>query len=61
MFSLDCIRHSFGSEIVLDRISLDIPEGTTTVLLGASGSGKSTLLRLMLGLISPDTGTVTFN
>ncbi|MEJ2523592.1 MAG: ATP-binding cassette domain-containing protein [Gammaproteobacteria bacterium] len=41
-------------------VDLRIPTGETTVLLGESGSGKSTLLRLMVGLVSPDEGTVAF-
>ena len=39
------IRKSFGAELVIDDLSLVVPEHTATVLIGASGSGKSTLLR----------------
>ena len=39
------LRKSFGSEIVIDDLSLAVPVHTATVLIGASGSGKSTLLR----------------
>ena len=39
------IRKSFGTELVLNDLSLAVPEHTATVLIGASGSGKSTLLR----------------
>jgi len=39
------IRKSFGSNLVLDDISLTFPEGSATVIIGASGSGKSTLMR----------------
>jgi sulfate transport system ATP-binding protein len=42
----------------LDDVSLDVPEGSLTALLGPSGSGKSTLLRVIAGLEVPDAGTV---
>jgi osmoprotectant transport system ATP-binding protein len=54
------VQKSFGAARVLDRVSLTVPAGRTTVLLGPSGGGKSTLLRLMIGLIRPDAGTVRF-
>lgn len=39
------VRKCFGDEVVLNNLSLEVPEHTATVLIGASGSGKSTLLR----------------
>ncbi|MFD6511653.1 ABC transporter ATP-binding protein [Rhodococcus sp. NPDC060176] len=45
----------------LDRISMTIPEGSFTVLVGASGSGKSTLLHCLAGLTTPTSGSVTDN
>src|SRR5690606_7437352 len=42
----------------LDRLSLVIPPGSVTAVVGPSGSGKSTLLRVLLGLCAPDGGTV---
>jgi polar amino acid transport system ATP-binding protein len=45
LLELRGIRKSFGSNLVLDNISLDFPEGSATVIIGASGSGKSTLMR----------------
>ena len=44
--------------LLLDNISLDVEEGTTTVLLGRSGSGKTTLLRTVNRLVEPASGTV---
>lgn len=48
----------FSGRMVLVGVDLELPEGTTTVLLGANGAGKSTLLRILLGLERPDRGQV---
>lgn len=45
LLELHGIRKSFGSNLVLDDISLSFPQGSATVIIGASGSGKSTLMR----------------
>jgi sulfate/thiosulfate transport system ATP-binding protein len=55
------IRHvskQFGQFAALDDVSLEVPSGSLTALLGPSGSGKSTLLRIIAGLEWPDTGEV---
>jgi sulfate transport system ATP-binding protein len=51
----------FGDFVALDEVSIDVPEGSLTALLGPSGSGKSTLLRVIAGLEEPDAGTVVIN
>jgi sulfate/thiosulfate transport system ATP-binding protein len=48
----------FGDFTALDDVSLEIPSGSLTALLGPSGSGKSTRLRVIAGLERPDAGTV---
>ncbi|CAB4668065.1 unannotated protein [freshwater metagenome] len=52
------VRKSFGNELVLNHLSLMVPEHTATVLIGASGSGKSTLLRCINLLESIDDGQI---
>ena len=48
-----------NSPVVLDNISLQIPHGKTTAIVGASGSGKTTLMKMMLGFYRPISGTIT--
>jgi sulfate transport system ATP-binding protein len=48
----------FGDFQALEDVSLTVPDGSLTAILGPSGSGKSTLLRIIAGLEEPDTGTV---
>ena len=44
---------------VLHRLTLDIPPGMITVLMGPSGAGKTTLIKHITGMLEPDRGTVT--
>jgi sulfate/thiosulfate transport system ATP-binding protein len=52
------VSKRFGSFVALDDVSVDVPAGSLTALLGPSGSGKSTLLRIIAGLEVPDAGSV---
>ena len=52
------VHKSFGAQKVLQGISLKVPKGRTTVIIGRSGSGKSVILKHMIGLIKPDQGKV---
>jgi sulfate/thiosulfate transport system ATP-binding protein len=52
------VTKRFGSYTALDQVSVAIPEGSLTALLGPSGSGKSTLLRVIAGLEQPESGQV---
>ncbi|MFC7620488.1 sulfate/molybdate ABC transporter ATP-binding protein [Microlunatus sp. GCM10028923] len=55
------ISRRFGDFVALNDVSVDIPSGGLTALLGPSGGGKSTLLRIIAGLEEADTGTVEIN
>ena len=59
--TLSGVRKSFGENLVLDDIDLEIERGSAVVVAGPSGSGKSTMLRCMNGLESIDSGEVTFD
>jgi osmoprotectant transport system ATP-binding protein len=60
MIELAAVTKRYANQEVLAEIDLRIEPGTTTVIIGPSGCGKSTVLRLMVGLIAPDLGEVTF-
>ena len=49
----------FGDKAVLRDLSAVLPGGETTCIMGPSGCGKTTLLRILMGLLAPDSGSVT--
>jgi osmoprotectant transport system ATP-binding protein len=59
MVVLDNVSKSYGGHAVLLPLSLEFAARRVTVLIGPSGCGKSTLLRMVVGLVTPDTGRVT--
>jgi osmoprotectant transport system ATP-binding protein len=55
---LDGVSKRYANRIALDTLTLEFAQGRTTVLVGPSGCGKSTILRMVVGLVTPDTGSV---
>ena len=55
---ISSVSKRFGDAVALDDVSLEVPTGSLTALLGPSGGGKSTLLRVIAGLDAPDVGTI---
>ena len=58
MIVLNDLTKSFGPKRVLEGVTLDVPDGENTVIIGYSGSGKSVTLKCIVGLIEPDGGQV---
>lgn len=56
---LEHISKSYAETVVFRDFSVRLPLGETSVITGVSGCGKTTLLRLILGLETPDAGTIT--
>jgi len=54
-------RHRTSSFNAIDGISFDVRSGETIAIVGPSGSGKSTLVKLLVGLYTPDRGSIFFN
>jgi phospholipid/cholesterol/gamma-HCH transport system ATP-binding protein len=54
----DRVRKAFGSRTILDGVSFEAPRGRSIAILGRSGTGKSVSLKLMIGLLTPDSGRV---
>ena len=52
------VKKTYGSHVVLDNISINIPRGKITTILGFSGAGKSTLLKHLLGITKADEGII---
>ncbi|HYH58370.1 MAG TPA: sulfate ABC transporter ATP-binding protein [Thermoleophilaceae bacterium] len=55
------VSKNFGDFVALNDVSLEVPSGSLTALLGPSGGGKSTLLRVIAGLEQPDSGIVVLD
>jgi multiple sugar transport system ATP-binding protein len=55
---LDGVSKSFGRDVAVENVSMEVPDGAFVVLLGPTGAGKTTTLRLISGLEEPDAGDI---
>ena len=58
MIKMSGVTKAFGDKVVLDGIDLEVARGESVVVIGGSGVGKSVTLKCILGLLTPDAGTV---
>lgn len=58
IIEIEDLAAGYGDKLILDGVTVEIPTGAITCIIGGSGSGKSTLLRAMVGLIEARRGTV---
>lgn len=61
MIELTNIHKRFGANKVLQGTTLAVPKGTSLVIIGGSGTGKSVTLKCILGLVKPDSGSITID
>ncbi|SPH21676.1 putative ribonucleotide transport ATP-binding protein mkl [Ascidiaceihabitans donghaensis] len=59
MIKLENVHKSFGNNHVLRGVDLTVERGTSMVIIGGSGTGKSITIKSVLGLVTPDQGTIT--
>jgi len=59
MIRFENVTKSFGKRQILRGVNLEIERGKTTVIFGVSGGGKSTIIKHIVGLLKPDSGTIT--
>ena len=58
MIKVEGLTKSFGRQAVLRELTLEIPTGTITIVIGRSGGGKSVFLKHLIGLMHPDAGRI---
>ncbi len=61
ILSIDTIHTFIGQFHILEGVSLEVPKGSITALLGRNGAGKTTTLRSIMGLLSPRSGRIVFD
>ncbi len=60
MLKINNLNVSYGGIKALQNVSLEVPEGKIVTLIGANGAGKSTLLKSIAGIVSPESGEISF-
>lgn len=61
MLSLREVSRSFGNHKAVDNVSFDVGRGRLTGFVGGNGAGKTTTMRMILGVLAPDSGTITLD
>ncbi|WP_113704509.1 ABC transporter ATP-binding protein [Nonomuraea lactucae] len=61
MLAVDNLSKSFAGTVAADDVSFELADGGSLGLVGESGSGKTTIARMLVGLVTPDSGTITVN
>lgn len=61
MLEVENLSVSYGAVTALDGVSLTVPPGRVTAVIGANGAGKSTLMKALAGLVKPESGRITMN
>ena len=61
MILFENVTKSFGKRQILKGVNLEIERGKTTVIFGVSGGGKSTIIKHIVGLLKPDSGTISID
>ncbi|NQV55128.1 MAG: ATP-binding cassette domain-containing protein, partial [Rhodospirillales bacterium] len=55
------VRKAFGPRVILDDFNLDVKTGESMVVIGGSGVGKSVMLKCLLGILTPESGSITID
>ena len=61
LLSTEDVNKNFGAVVALDRVTVHLPKGEITGLVGDNGAGKSTLIKIISGVLTPDTGSIEFD
>jgi zinc transport system ATP-binding protein len=61
IFEMDSLSASYGANVVLENVNFRVNESDFIGVIGPNGGGKTTLLKIILGLIKPSAGSITFN
>ena len=60
MLKLENVRKTYGSLVAVDDLSFTVKDGEIFGLLGENGAGKTTTFRMIMGLLEPDKGNITY-
>ena len=61
MLKIENVNAGYADVTVLWDINLELAEGKTLAIVGSNGAGKSTIMRTLCGLVTPSTGSITFD